>query len=128
MYYDRVSVEIIQKNIEKSLRMHKIKCKVTLEYNGRALSVINNIEANQDNHLYMWIRLLPTQKGTYYVDISNIVLPLSKRRQGVFNTLFTRLNNCEYVERTRIIYVCTPEMKNWCIKNNLTEFSASCYY
>lgn len=128
MYYDRVSIEIIQKNIEKSLKMHRIKCKVNLEYNGRALSVTNNKEAWQDGHLYMWIRLLPTQNGTYYVDITNIVLPLDKRRSGVFQTLFDRLNKCKYVEKPRIISVCTAEMQRWCIKNNLTEFQTSCYY
>lgn len=127
MYYDRLSVEVIQKNIEKSLKIHKIKCKVTLAYNCSAISVENDSDCD-DGYLYIWIRLLPTYKGTYYVDVTNIILPKEKRRKGVFSTLFTRLNNCKYVEKTRIISVCSIDMQNWCKKNNLIEFNAGCFY
>jgi hypothetical protein len=89
--------------------------------------VVNGFETCDDKHLYMWIRLMPTPNGAYYVDISNIVLPVNSRRKGVLTTIFTRLNKCEYVERTRIISVCTPEMFNWCVKHKLVEFQPASF-
>lgn len=59
----------------------------------------------------------------YIVDISNIILPSSKRGCGTFDIIYKRLKNCKYVEGVTITSPCTDSMYSWLNKNKLKEIS-----
>lgn len=121
--YIVADIEKIKKIIKKTLNKHKIKADITSCNNYRAIMVSNDTE-DEDSHIYMWIRLISIpDTACYTVDIANISLPKNKRRTGVFTDLYNELNKCKYVEKIRIISVCTSEMKNWCLKYKLTPYN-----
>lgn len=127
LQYDN-HVKTIKRNIQSSLFELNIKCSVTLENAGKCIAVKNNADFGEDENLYIWIRLLPSRDNLYIVDISNIQLPLSKRRKGNFEFMFARLLKCKYVGEIRITSVCTPEMLNWCTKHRLNMINYNDYY
>lgn len=116
-------IERIKKVIKKVLNKHKIKADISICNNYRAIMVCNDAE-NEDDILYIWIRILNIPNtNSYIIDISNICLPENKRRTGVFTNLYNELSKCKYVDKIRIISVCTYEMKNWCITNGLITYN-----
>ena len=125
---DLHAVKTIKRNIEKSLEQYKIRYESMLENNAKCISIVNYTDGNDDEHLYLWIRLLPMNDEKYVVDISNIIIPKSKRNKHVFSTLYSRLSKCKYVGRIQITSVCTTEMDIWCKKHKLILFNYNSYY
>jgi hypothetical protein len=91
------------------------------------ISAHNKYDSTNKEALYLWLRLLPSKDDKYIVDVSNIILPSSKRNCGAFQIMYNRLKRCKYVTTVRIVGVCTDEMYKWCKKNNLIEFEMSSY-
>ena len=107
-------IETIRKNIAKSISKHKIKAVVSIEYAGTAISVR---EVDGAEPIYIWIRIQQKYNNTLCVYICNVELPHSKRRQGVFTTIFSNLQKCKYIDELYIMQVCSSAMRSWCEKH-----------
>lgn len=93
--------------------------KVLEPYNVTAHFANNSNAISVDSYdIDIWIRLLPVE-NKYKVEISSVEFSPKYRRKGIFTSLFNKLVNCEVVSKVVITSVCTPEMKNWCLKNGL---------
>lgn len=126
--YNIHNVTVIKDNIKSSLNKCGIKAQVQLENNNKVISAYNKFDSLHPEHLYLWIRLLPYgSTGKYIADISNIILPNSKRGCGTFQIIYNRLKRCKYVEKIRIISPCTDSMYKWIKKNKPKECEPSIF-
>ena len=122
--FNEHATSVIKNNISDSLKKCGIRAKTMLENNNRAISAVNKFDASELEHLYIWVRLMPYKNtDKYIVDISNIILPDSKRGCGTFDIIYNRLKNCKYVEAVTITSPCTNSMYSWLNKNKLKEIS-----
>ena len=66
---------------------------------------------------FIWIRLLELANRVY-VDINNIELAPSHRREGILNEICESLKSVKGIKRIVISSVCSVEMHNFCKKHN----------
>lgn len=120
--YNEHNVNVINDNIKNSLKKCGIMANVSLKNGNKVVSAYNNYDESHPEYLYLWVRMLPYKDtGKYLVDISNIILPDSKRGCGTFYIIYNRLRNCKYVENVTVTNPCTDSMYHWLKKHNLVE-------
>lgn len=119
MDYNEHSIKTIASNIKRTLSRLNIKSNIEIRNYGKVI-LVENDKYGTEEHLYFWIRLLPSRdltNSTYKIELSTVVIPKSLRRKGVFTSIINSLNNCKYIDSVWITSVCTPEMFGWCNKN-----------
>lgn len=87
------------------------------------ISLVNNsnVIACAGDDISFWLRLLPSTDNKFRVEISSIVIEESKRKRGIFTSLYKTLESCEAVNFVIITSVCSDEMRSWCESNGLVR-------
>ena len=118
--WSKEKTNIIADIVSNVLISYNLKSEVSVVYNFRVIQVDNS-------DINIWLRLIPTN-DKYIVEISTVFLSKILQRRGIFTSLYTKLLNCDIIEKVVICSVCTKKMENWCVKNNLVSDGFGNYY
>ena len=109
--YDE-QAEVIRKTFETIVNK-ELPAIVELRNFNRAIIITND-----KLEFRLWIRMIYLEDKGFFVDFANVYFPEEHRRKGLLTEMINFLKSYEHIWKIRFTSVGTPEMLQWCNKND----------